>query len=331
MANANICLSRKSARGPGYHEQCPNKKRPDSNYCGKHITNHTDYMPLIETNNSETMTLELEKVEQLDKDIENMVHKNINIIIEPVITTKSKKLIRKPRLYTNTTDFYTLDSIESISQEYLYDYEEGGLFYAFDIRTLYDYLQSCNPLEGYKNPYTQLAIPEERVEDIKKVYKKLQKRGIHVEDYKEDINLEPEKALEWRCLGLFQKINELGHYSEYKWFWALKLQGLKRMYMELEDLWNYRIYLTQDQKQKILPKYRPFRNVTVQQFTLISDINTARGVLMDEIERFITMGRSEGKNGNDNKYTGSIIVLTALVQISPAAALGLPHLVPVIE
>lgn len=313
MANSDICLSRKAARGPSYHERCPNKKRPDSNYCGKHITNHTDYV-------------QLEPLETVES-IENIVQKDINSINETPTVIKKKRVLRQ---YTNTTDFYTLDSVDNIPEEYLYDYEDAGLYYAFDIRTLYDYLQSCNPLEGYKNPYTQLAIPEEKVELIKRVYKKLQKRGISVDNYKEDVKLEPEKELEWRCLSIFQKINGLGHYSEYKWFWSLKLQGLKRMYIELEDLWNYRIYLSPEQKQKILPKYRPFRNVTVPQFSLISNINVARTVLLDEIERFVTMGKAEGKNGNDNKYTGSIFVLTALVEVSPQAATIMPHLVPIV-
>jgi hypothetical protein len=286
MINLNICLSRKAARGPGYNEQCPNKKRPDSNYCGKHTTSHIDYVETVS-------------------------------IVETVEKVKN---------YTNTTDFYTLDDIQTIPKEYLYDYEESGLLYGFDIRTLHDYLQSCNPLEGYKNPYTQLAIPEKQVEIINKVYKKLQ----HIESYKEIIELEPQKALEWRCLGIFQKINELGHYSEYKWFWSLNLQNLKRMYMELEDLWNYRLYLTPPQRQRILPKYIPFRIYRVSQFNLISNLDEARRILLDEIDKFVSLGKPEGKNGNDNKYTGSIMVLTALVQVSPIAATIMPHLVPMV-
>jgi hypothetical protein len=289
MANPDICLSRKAARGPGYLEQCPNKKRPDTNYCGKHITSHIDYIA------------------------------NDTNVIRP---------INPPKEYTNTTDFYTLDDILNIPKEYLYDYEESGLLYAFDIRTLYDYLESCNPLEGYKNPYTQISIPQERVEEIKKAYKKLQKNGADVNGYKEHIDMEPQKALEWRCLSVFQKINELGHYTDYKWFWNLNLQQLKRMYIELEDLWNYRFGLTAVQKQNILPKYRPFRNVTLQQFTLFTDINEARTIFIDEIDKFISLGKLEGTNGNDKKYFGSLIVLTSLVIVSPVAAKLMPHLIP---
>ena len=119
MANIDICLSRKAARGPGFNERCPNKKRPDSNYCGKHTTNHTDYVII-----------------DLPEVTENIIHKDINTIDEPIIVIKKKQVLKQPKQYTNTTDFYTLDSIDDIPAEYLYDYEEGGLFYAFDIRTL---------------------------------------------------------------------------------------------------------------------------------------------------------------------------------------------------
>jgi hypothetical protein len=308
MANPNICLSRKAVRGPGYNEQCPNKKRPDSNYCGKHTTNHTDY--IIDT------VVTLAEAEEAVEVVE----------VAKAEEAKAEVATVKVKHYTNTTDFYTLDDIESIPKEYLYDYEEAGLLYGFDIRTLHDYLQSCNPLEGYKNPYTQLAIPEKNVQIINKVYKKLQ----YVDSYKETLEMEPQKELEWRCLGIFQKINELGHYSEYKWFWNLNLQKLKRMYIELEDLWNYRLYLNHSQRQKILPKYIPFRTYKVNQFNLLYNLDEARTIMLNEIDKFVSLGKPEGKNGNDNKYTGSILVLTALVQVSHAAATIMSHLVPMV-
>ena len=79
MANPDICLSRKAARGPGYHERCPNKKRPDSNYCGKHTTNHNDYLAPKPLETAETGVK-----------TENIIHKDINIINEPVIVSKKQ-------------------------------------------------------------------------------------------------------------------------------------------------------------------------------------------------------------------------------------------------
>jgi hypothetical protein len=290
--NENKCLARMAAKGPKYFEQCSNKKKCDS-YCGKHDNCKNPYLPL-----------------------ENE---------RPIIQIPPKEPLK---VYQNETDFYNLDSIENIPKEYFYEYIEDGKYYAFDIRTLNDYLISCNQLEGYKNPYTHVTISLDKAEEIKRQYKLLEKNGFSLDSYKELDSIEPDKRLEWRCLGIFQKINELGHYSEYRWFWDLELKGLKSMYAGLEDLWNYRLYLTNEQRNKIIPKYKPFKIHTLEMFQAIKNLTNARTILLDQIEKFVTSGKPEGKNGNDNKYTGSILVLTALVEVSPKAAQIMPHLVP---
>ena len=234
------------------------------------------------------------------------------------------------KVYQNETEFYNLDSILNIPKEFFYEYLEDGKYYAFDIRTLNDYLNSCNPLNGYKNPYTHVVIPQDKVKEIKNHYTLLENKGVALDGYKELNSIDPDKQLEWRCLGIFQKINELGHYSEYKWFWNLDLTKLKSMYSGLEDLWSYRLYLTKEQRNRIMPKYTPFKTYNVDNFNTITSLNTARTVLLDEIEKFVTLGKPEGKNGNDNKYTGSILVLTSLVEVSSMAAQIMPHLVPIL-
>ena len=290
--NPNKCLARMAAKGPKYFEQCTNKKKCDS-YCGKHDNCKSPYSPLVNE--------------------------------RPIIQQKTI-----PKIYQNETDFYNLDSITNIPKEYFYEYTEDGKYYAFDIRTLNDYLNSCNSFEGYKNPYTHVDISLDIVDDIRRKYKSLEKNGCPVNNYKDQNAIDTDKELEWRCLGIFQKINELGHYSEYKWFWDLNLKKLKSMYAGLEDLWNYRLYLKKEQHHKILPKYKPFKINTVSGFNNIDNLTNARTILLDEIEKFITFGKPDGKSGNDNKYTGSIIVLTALVEVSKQAAEILPHLVPIV-
>jgi hypothetical protein len=217
----------------------------------------------------------------------------------PLLTCNKPAKFKSFDQYQNQTEFFSLDDIRQIPTNLFYEYDEADKKYAFDIRTLNDYIGACNPLEGYKNPYTHVDMPLEKVEHIKRRYKKLQKMGEVLDKYKEEVTFEPEKALEWRCLGLFQKINELGHYSEYKWFWDLKLPQLKKMYSELEDIWNYRADLKAPQKQRILPNYKPFQKFQVGHFNALSSLFKAREVLLDEIEKFITLGKPEGKNGND--------------------------------
>lgn len=312
--NPTMCLARKASKGLGYHQQCPNKKKT-GDYCGKHSKCLDNYVPtpIIQKNNIKDIIQEPTVIE----------------IKEPAIIKVQNVELERKR-YQNETDFVTLESIDLIPIEFLYEYLENDQYYAFDIRTLYNYVTSCNELEGIKNPFTHIDIPEDKLNHIKKCYKHLEKKGLELDEYKEDIKLDAHKKLEWRCLDIFQKIDQLGHYVDYRWFWNLNLYELKKMFFGLEDLWNYRLPITKHQKQRVLPNYTPFQIVTLTQYNSYVDINSARTVLLDEIEKFITMGKTEGKNGNDNKYIGSILVLTALVEVSKTAASVLPHLIPIL-
>jgi hypothetical protein len=311
--NPNTCFSRKSAKSS---EQCTNKKKANSDYCGKHTNCTNPYKPTI------SLSIPPKPLEVPERD-----STSVDATLPPskIIEEVPKKLV-----YQNDTDFFTLESITLIPKEFVYEYKEANKYYVFDIRTLNDYFNSCNELEGLQNPFTHVDIPKEKVNEIKSKYKSLAKKGFALDQYKEDIKFEPHKQLEWRCLDIFQKIDHLGHYVDYKWFWDLSLYDLKRMYLGLEDLWNYRLPLTKHQKQRILPNYIPFQVYTVQVFNALLDQTHARTILLDEIDKFITMGKTEGKTGNDNKYIGSILVLTSLVEVSKIAADVLPHLVPIL-
>jgi hypothetical protein len=135
--------------------------------------------------------------------------------------------------------------------------------------------------------------------------------------------MSPQKKLRWRCLGIFQHINQLGHYCDFMWFMNLTFGQLVEMYYGLCDLWHYRIFLSPEQKQQILPHYRPFINCTIGAFSQLTSINMARTIMLDEIEKFVTLGLTQ-----ENQYTGSILVLTALVEVSHDAAHHMPYLVP---
>lgn len=322
VLNETFCYARKAAKGVGYLQQCTNKKK-HGDYCGKHTNCNNPFTILCSTNKSQVVQVKIGEPQEIKvKKVEDIidVHRVENTMNFP---------FDKDR-YQNKTDFYNFEDIEMIPLEFFYEHQEGNQLYAFDIRTLHDYMEACNQLEPIKNPYTHVDFSQDTISEIKKIHKKFSKNHL-LNDYKEAVDLNPEKQLEWRVLEVFQKINQLGHYAEYKWFWNLNLAQLKKMYHELEDLWNYRLFLTQTQKLKIIHGYFPFTHYTVTIFNKINVLNDARKVFIGEMDKFVTMGKLDGKNGNDNKYTGSIIVLTALVLVSHDAANGLPHLVPIID
>ena len=225
-------------------------------------------------------------------------------------------------VFENTTNFYNLDPIDQIPPQYFYAYCENNHYYAFDITSLYDYLTSAGGGES-KNPYTNVPIPPAKMAEIIAMYNRLKLTGAPMDHYKESIEMSPQKLMQWRCLGIFQHINKLGHYCDFTWFMNLNLPKLVEMYYGLCDLWHYRIFLSPEQKQQILPHYRPFTICTISEFSQLTVLNTARTIMLNEIEKFVTLGGTQ-----ENQYTGSILVLTALVEVSREAAYHMPFLVP---
>jgi hypothetical protein len=137
----------------------------------------------------------------------------------------------------------------------------------------------------------------------------------------------PEQELRNRAVRIFQRINELGNYADFEWFMNLSMQQLKRFYVALEDIWNYRLQLTIHAKFNVIGTNDPFREIPMNVFMRVNQLFKLRNLMLDIIEAFITRGIPAGKIGTDNYITGSIYVLTALVEVSRPAALALPHLV----
>lgn len=288
------CMARKALKGPGNLEQCPNKRKDNTHFCGKHQTCLNPFVA----------------------------------VPAAVAVAATEKKEAETIVFQNTTDFYNLESIENIPAEYFYAYKENNhYYYAFDITTLHDYLQHNVDDSGeYKNPYTNTPIPAEQLADIMRTYTRVKNTGVPMDHYKEQVVMSAKKQLKWQCLSLFQHINKLGHYADLMWFWQLNLAELIEMYHGLSDLWFYRIFLSAEQKQQILPNYVPFSAVTLGAFSELKVLNRARSVLLDEMTKFVTLGL-----GRDNQYTGSILVLTALVEVSEAAAKHMPFLIPDVE
>ena len=291
------CMARKSLKGEGYLEQCPNKKKEHSLFCGKHQTCKNPFVIIAAPASPATPA-------------------------SPVAAPNESALVV---VFENTTDFYNLDPIDQIPPQYLYAYKEHNHYYAFDITTLHEYLtqHSVTDSGDYKNPYTNVPIPPAKVAEIIATYNRTKLTGAPMDHYKECVEMSPQKQLQWRSLSIFQHINKLGHYSDFMWLWQLNLRELREMYDGLCDLWNYRIYLSLEQKQQILPHYTPFSACTLSQYSQIQSLNTARSIMLNEIEKFVTLGLTR-----DHQYTGSILVLTALVEVSREAATHMPFLVP---
>jgi hypothetical protein len=113
----------------------------------------------------------------------------------------------------------------------------------------------------------------------------------------------------------------LDNYTQSKWFMDLDVRGLLAFYDVARDIWNYRIGMPMQNKLRILSNGYAFEMPRSFLAKLPSKL-ALQNFILNEINRFIT----EGVNREEKKL-GAMLMLTALVEVSPTAASALPHLI----
>ena len=365
--NCNICMSIKSKKILDL--RCPNKRKFDSEFCGKHQCNPVLFKE-IKLENIPNENLVLEDFNINDEKILN-VHELFDIILEnkPIsvyilrkslknsylkkfinirlsksqIIEQLKSQIIKERNYVNNEtnivkiqsiirmflkkyryicaneiDILTMNTKMEIENPYFYRFynKQNNKYYAYDIRLLNDLIHS-----NYSScPYTFRKFEDDEKNIINEYINKLKRMNIIV---KEEIILTDEEMIENKAKDLFYKINMLDNYTSHKWFMDLNEIQLMKLYILAEDIWNYRSLLSHEAKYKIIQNNYIF-NIPVPFIKKIKSLIRLRHILLDTFNIMI----SKGIDINEKKL-GSMLVLSALVEISPDAAQALPHLIQV--
>ena len=73
---------------------------------------------------------------------------------------------------------------------------------------------------------------------LRKVIKLSNLLKIPVETKIKEEIISPFKTFELNVISTFHKIDELGNYTDYKWFYDLDKQQLIRYIRELHDIWT---------------------------------------------------------------------------------------------
>lgn len=227
--------------------------------------------------------------------------------------------LMKRSLSLNKEDFYTCDNIKDISLSYFFSYKDkDNFYYSYDIRSfqkLLDYKMS--------NPYNRYPIHDNVKQQYLKRLEYLERNNIKLIEDEYYTLLTEEQIFRDKVLTIFQKMNDLGHYTDINWFFNLSIQQLKRWYKELEDIFNYRANLTIEQKKKIIPDNKSFQTTVIKVFHN-NNKNKVRKIVLNEISRFISLG-----NTREDRYTGSLYILTAFTIVSQEVADCIPWLVQI--
>jgi hypothetical protein len=129
-----------------------------------------------------------------------------------------------------------------------------------------------------------------------------------------------EKSFDFRCLDLFQTMDELGNYSSHLWFSSLSRRAITKFIRELNDVWFYRCQLSREMQYKICPRGNPFRNINFYRLCEDSD-DALKERVLKVMEEMVYSGVDI-----DSRCLGSYYVLGCLTLVNLQAATAMPWL-----
>jgi hypothetical protein len=223
----------------------------------------------------------------------------------------------------NDTDFFTTETMINIPMNQFISFKDiDERIYGFDILSLYNLYKKTIIDSEFKNPYNRNEIPSNVIENMFVIIRlsKLLHENIEIV-----INPPPKvtqiKKIEFKAIELFQYIDNLGNYTDPRWFLSLGRNQTDLFIKELFDIWNYRSQITHEIKREICdPDGNPFQYVLVNYLFQKSN-EELKEIALQIIENMIKRGRTASY-----KALGANYVLCALTLVSQQAAASLPWL-----
>jgi len=236
----------------------------------------------------------------------------------------------KRNVCTNETDFITMEELKQIPYYNFFSYKDtDGFIYGFELSSLHNLILKSQNLilkseNQITNPYNRNKISLEVIHKIKMIirFSSILKLPIQLSIEDETPLVSDEKLLELDCLSLFQKIDELGNYSDPKWFLTLNRHQLIKFIREVVDIWDYRAQLTEEVKRNILPPNGTFlMNIHIHLLQIESTLITLKKNILKVIAKLVTSGIDR-----DSRALGAYYILGALTIVNHEAAMALPWL-----
>ena len=176
-------------------------------------------------------------------------------------------------LCMNSTDFFTLENIADIQHTDFFSYRgSDNSIWGFNVISIYNLFTKSGT--EILNPYTREKMKANLFNKIKHLVRlsKVLNNPVNV-IINNNHTISPQKKLELKCLDLFQYIDELGNYTDVRWFTTLTRVQLVQFIRDLVDIWEYRAQLNNNVKKEICHPYgNPFRYVDITQISYLNYI-----------------------------------------------------------
>ena len=244
------------------------------------------------------------------------------ILVKKYMNVHGPALIKR-ELCVNETDFLTLNPISTIPHYQFFSFcDKDNFIYGFDICSLYNLFKHSN--NHPQNPYNRSELPKDIITNLRKLIKlcKLFNYPIKIKLNNDTVNITDEQKVKIKINSVFQKIDQLGNYTNSEWFFALDKNKLIRYIKELFDIWCYRAQLTVEIKIKICPPHgNPFIGMGHYPSLHSKNITQLRKISINIIDILISRGID-----TSSKNLGAFYSLAALTLVNQDAANALPWL-----
>lgn len=298
--------------------QCSRNRKENEEFCGTHQKS-------INVINITKITLTQPEQPKQPTQPEQLTHINKQEIMRIqrayrryIFRRIHGKCVFNRRLSNNTEEISTCELIYDIPVNNFFSFldKNDNKYYSFDIRSLYSmYKIAKSENKPLKNPYNLYDIKLDIIRDIEFAFR-LNKNLEYTPP-----KLSMEQKLEFDVFDLFQEINKLGNYTDYKWYMNLSLEQLYKLYYWLKDIWDYSYQGSYQERCSIIPPYGKVFLDGESTIRILKNIKIVRKRIYDEVKLLVCSGINL-----DAKRLGTWLFLSALVKVSPEAALALPAL-----
>ena len=214
---------------------------------------------------------------------------------------------QKRKLCNNETDFFTYETYHEIDDKYFFSYKDDkDIIWFFDLRSFNKLIELNQP-----NPYTMVDIPSNIIANAKKLTELLKISSTDDIMNQHIKTLSRKQIIKQKTIDLFSEISQNGWDCQPEWFFDLNIYILKKLYRNLEDIWNYRLQLSNEMKYRICPPNGLIYNIPIRHVQSLTSITSLREIIINETSKF-----NNATNIEDRKlgYTYFLIGLGGVSQ-----------------
>ena len=308
------CLNQKSRRHPDV--QCPHPAT-QGEYCAIHCK-HPVRFNLLKKSQSDPS---LEKIQFAEK-IQNWWRVLAGIRRYRQLGPAGNI----PAIAENQTDIYSLDAVTSIPLLYRWSYSDSNKhIWLFDIRTL-----CMSRADGQEtallNPYTREPIPANAEKQFYERCAWLRKRKYYL-IHMDSVELTEDQLWHQTLLDVSLKYDMLGYHMCLSWFEELSLRQLAGFYVELWELWFFRLQLNNTVKNQVVPNWPAnlFKH-SPQEVRQRIEKKWWQKTVLDLMNTLVSSAELK-----EHKTLGALYSMTAFAVISPNVRQHYPWLVDMQE